>query len=74
MLHKVYNEVSNISPHHTNPNMGIADSGTNINLGMATMPCVNKTEIFDLLSAHLPAGSTMETTHQAMFDLPEISH
>jgi hypothetical protein len=50
----------------------IVDSGCTIHFLLVTVPCLNKVKSRNPLTVRLPNGATMESSHTADLDIPEV--
>jgi hypothetical protein len=58
-----------LKPHETE----IVDSGCTGHFLLANAPCLNKFKSHNPLTVRLPNGATMESTHTASLDIPELN-
>jgi hypothetical protein len=58
-----------LKPHET----AIVDSGCTVNFLLVNAPCLNKVKSRTPLTVRLPNGDTMESSHTAELDIPELN-
>jgi hypothetical protein len=58
-----------LEQHHT----AIVDSGCTGHFLLVTAPCLNKVKSRNPLTVRLPNGATMESSHTADLDIPELN-
>jgi hypothetical protein len=58
-----------IKPHETS----IVESGCTGNFLLVNAPCLNKFKSQNPFNVRLPNGATMESTHTASLDIPELN-
>jgi hypothetical protein len=58
-----------LKPHET----AIVDSGCTSHFLLVNAPCLNKVKSQNQLTVRLPNGATMESTHNAALDIPELN-
>jgi hypothetical protein len=58
-----------LAPHET----AIVDSGCTGHFLLFNAPCLNKVKSQTPLLVHLPNGDTMESSHTAELDIPELN-
>jgi hypothetical protein len=51
----------------------IVDSGCTVHFLLVNAPCLNKVKSRTPLTVHLPKGATMESSHTADLDIPELN-
>jgi hypothetical protein len=62
-------EPSLLKQHET----AIVDSGFTCNFLLVTAPCLNKVKSRNSLTVRLPNGATIESSHTADLDIPELN-
>jgi hypothetical protein len=58
-----------VKPHET----AIVDSGCTCHFLLVNAPCLNKVKSQNPLTVRLPNGATMESSHTAALDIPELN-
>jgi hypothetical protein len=58
-----------LKPHET----AIVDSGCTGHFMLVNAPCLNKVKSKNPLTVRLPNGATMESSHTAALDIPELN-
>jgi hypothetical protein len=68
-IFEVYRTPPLIKPHET----AIVDSGCTVHFLLVNAPCLNKVKSQIPLTVRLPNGETMESSHTAELDIPELN-
>jgi hypothetical protein len=66
-------EVCRIPPLLKQHETAIVDSGCTGHFLLVNVPCLNKVKSETPLTVHLPNGATVESSHTADLDIPELN-